>query len=452
MSSGRFRLSTAAAFVRRHSFLCGAVFACAALLGLRELFNDTTVPDRLVSPLLIPDTDAQKADAIVVLGAGVTGPCAPNTNSVQRVLHAARAWREGWAPIVIFTGHAGTNNDPCRVADAMAKLAREIGVPATAVFTERFSMSTRENAELTAPLLRWLGVQRVLVVTDRLHMRRASGVFAAQGFDVERRSVPVYDGHTNNTAMLIAGTRELAAVGYYELRGWLDSARPGTPAGAARPVATSTPGSHMRITNPSGPIVLLGASYADGWDIDRIDDATVINKGVAGQTSVQMLDRFERDVSTAQPRAVIIWGFINDIFGADDTAAARERARASYLRMIELARERGIEPIVATEITARPPASWTNALASIIGAIRGKESYQARINRDVMETNRWLVDLARREGLLLLDFQSTLAEGGGMRRAEFTQADGSHITPAGYEALTVYARPILEAHFARSAS
>ena len=444
------RWSAAAAFVRRHRFLFGVVVACASLAGLRELANETTLPDRLISPLLIPDTD-RNADAIVVLGAGVTGPCVPNMNSVQRVLHAARAWREGRAPIVVFTGDAG--DDSCRVADAMAQLAREIGVPARAVFTERFSINTRENAELTAPLLRWLGVRRVLVVTDRLHIRRAAGVFAAQGFEVERHSVPIYDGHVNNTAMLVAGTRELAAVGYYHLRGWLESSEAGSPPNGARLSVIPTIGSNMRITNPSGPIVVLGASYAGGWQIDRIAGIEWINKGVAGQTSVEMLERFERDVAAVKPRAVILWGFINDIFRADaDASAANQRARDTYTRMVELARERGIEPIIATEVTIRPEASWTNALASIVGALRGKESYQAWVNRHVMETNRWLVDLARREGLLLLDFRSTLAEGGGMRRAEFTQGDGSHITAAGYAALTTYARPILEAHLSRGVS
>src|SRR5688500_16004030 len=169
-----------ASVARRHPFLLGVLLTCALLAGLREWINESTIPDWIVSSLLTADTNG-KADAIVVPGAGVTGPCAPNVNSVQRVLHAARAWREGKAPIVVFTGDAGDGSS-CRVADAMARLAREVGVSASAIHTERFSRTTRENAELSAPLLRWLGVRRVLVVTDRLHLRRAGGAFAAQGF------------------------------------------------------------------------------------------------------------------------------------------------------------------------------------------------------------------------------------------------------------------------------
>jgi lysophospholipase L1-like esterase len=145
---------------------------------------------------------------------------------------------------------------------------------------------------------------------------------------------------------------------------------------------------------------------------------------------------------------VILWGFINDVFRAQDVHQALARVRESYTRMIALARQHGIEPVIATEVTIRPPASWTNALASMVGAIRGKQSYQDGINQHVISTNRWLVDVARQEGLLLLDLQSAIAEGGGRRRPEYTQDDGSHISGAGYDALTAYALPVLEKHFA----
>jgi hypothetical protein len=254
------------------------------------------------------------------------------------------------------------------------------------------------------------------------------------------------------TLFLIGGVALLVLAGVYTMRVWQENRSAQTPE-SARHTVTPPNGSTMRIANPSGPIVVLGASYAGGWKIDRIAGTEVINKGVSGQASFEVLERFERDVAAVKPRAVILWGFINDIFRAGaDASPAIQRARDSYIRMIALARDNGIEPILATEVTIRQPPSWMNTVASFVGRLRGKESHQARINRHVIETNRWLVDLARRDGLLLLDFQSTLAERSGMRRAEFTQADGSHITAAAYEALTTYARPILEAHLARSAS
>ena len=115
------------------------------------------------------------------------------------------------------------------------------------------------------------------------------------------------------------------------------------------------------------------------------------------------------------------------------------------LEMIARARDQGIEPILATEVTARPRGdSLIDTLASVAGALRGKPSYQDQVNQQVMAVNQWLIDLGAREGLLVLQFQSTLSEQGGRRRKQFAQPDGSHITPAGYDALTSYVTPILE--------
>ena len=203
--------------------------------------------------------------------------------------------------------------------------------------------------------------------------------------------------------------------------------------------------------NSDGPIVVLGASYAGGWDLRSVAGTPVINRGVAGQQSFEMLERFERDVVPARPRAVIIWGFINDLFGADPPHAqdALDRARDSYTRMIELARQYGIEPVLATEVTIRPQDTWPEAFKSWIGFLRGKESYEDRINRQVLETNHWLVQLGKAQNLFVLDLQAALAESTTVRRRrEFTQDDGSHITQSGYAALTAYATAVLKEHFA----
>jgi uncharacterized SAM-binding protein YcdF (DUF218 family)/lysophospholipase L1-like esterase len=427
---------------RRRPFLAGAAVAAVLIVLVRWAVNESTFPDDLVSPLLLEDTHGA-ADAAVVLGAGVVGDCGVNLNGVRRVMLATRVWRARRAPVLVFTG--ASENPACPVSVAMARLAREIGVPDASIHVETGSRNTRENAELSEPLLRWLGARRVLIVTDRLHMRRAAASFAQLGFAIERASVPIYEGHTDNVDMLGAAAREIAGLAYYRLRGWAESGRPPQQAAAANGAA----GVEMQVKNPAGPIVVLGASYAGGWKgLTSAAGAPVINRGAPGQQSFEMLERFERDVAVAGPRAVVLWGFINDIFRAQDVDQSLARVRESYTRMIALSRQHGIEPVIATEVTIRPQSSWMNTLASLAGAIRGKESYQDRINRHVIATNQWLVDLARREGLLLLDLQSTLAERGGRRRPEFTQDDGSHISSAGYDALTVYAQPILDEHFA----
>jgi acyl-CoA thioesterase-1 len=197
----------------------------------------------------------------------------------------------------------------------------------------------------------------------------------------------------------------------------------------------------------TGPIVVLGASYAAGWKLESIGGVPVINHGVAGQQSFEMLARFDSDVVPERPRAVILWGFINDIFRApwDHVEPARARVRESYVEMIARARRHGIEPILATEVTVRPrTGSSMERVRAVIGAMWGKEGYQDRINSHVLALNRWIVETGARERLLVLQFQPVLCEAQGRRRPAFAQPDGSHITPAGYDALTSYATPILE--------
>ena len=120
----------------------------------------------------------------------------------------------------------------------------------------------------------------------------------------------------------------------------------------------------LAIEMPSEPrtgeamIVILGASYAKGWQPREIPGVQFVNRGVGGQQSFEVLDRFHEDVVLLNPRAVILWGYINDLFRSrpDQRAAAKARARESFLEMIRLARENGIEPIAATEVTIRAKA------------------------------------------------------------------------------------------------
>jgi uncharacterized SAM-binding protein YcdF (DUF218 family)/lysophospholipase L1-like esterase len=427
----------------RFGFGTGVICGVLLVLGTVVVINKSNFPDLLISPLVSRDTTGT-ADAIVVMGASVIGDCVPNQNAVRRVLRGAHLWRERRAPILVFTG--GSDGTSCPVAEAMAKLATDIGIPPSSIHVEKTSRTTRENGEHTVPLLRGLGVRRVLVVTDKLHMPRSAGTFAALGFEVERASVPIYEGHPDNLSMLTAGAREMAALTYYRMKGWVaDSVSPA--------VAGASPGRSVMQTGKAEAaetVIVLGASYAGGWKVKNIAGLHIIVKGVSGQQSFEMLERFERDVIAARPRAVIIWGFINDLFRAQpqQSAAAAARVRDSFARMIELAQHNGIEPIVATEVTIGAKAGLSETLASWVGWARGKESYQDRINAQVRAVNESIVRLARDEGLLVLDFQSVLAEGGGGRRREFADPDGSHITPAGYDALTEYARPILAKHFA----
>ena len=194
-------------------------------------------------------------------------------------------------------------------------------------------------------------------------------------------------------------------------------------------------------TKDANSIVVIGASYAASWQAESLAGQRLINKGVGGNESIEMLDRFAEDVVALRPRTVIIWGFINDIFRSSpaELETTKLRTKENLVSMVRIARSNGIEVIVATEVTVREPSGFTNWLAGVFGRVMGKTSYRQYINEHVREVNHWLRGYAEREQLLVLDFELALADDDHYRKAEYAQEDGSHLTAAAYSAITEYA-------------
>ena len=195
-------------------------------------------------------------------------------------------------------------------------------------------------------------------------------------------------------------------------------------------------------------IVIIGASFAAGWNPKEIAGLAVVNKGVGGEQSSEMLLRFEKDVLSLNPRAVVIWGFINDIFRSkrEEIDATVSRTKQNIKEMVRVAQDNQIAAIIATELTIKGQDSWLETLASWVGRIMGKQSYQDYINRHVLAMNQWVREYAKAQGLALLDLQPLLSDAQGIRKMEYATEDGIHVSSKGYEKLTSYASGVLVDH------
>ena len=196
---------------------------------------------------------------------------------------------------------------------------------------------------------------------------------------------------------------------------------------------------------PPRTLVVFGASYAASWGAPSLPGYRVVNRGVGGDQTEHMRARFERDVVAAGPDVVLIWGHINNITQSDILGSTPGRAQAltkaareDYLAMLEQARAAGIEVMLATEIPLAEPAGLVNEARAFIGRLRGKQSYSAQVNAHVGELNVFVRQLAARERLRLLDFEKVFVREGGSRKPEYATDDRSHVTAAGYRALTAY--------------
>src|SRR5258708_4085370 len=77
---------------------------------------------------------AQPAQAIIVLGAGVLKSGQPGASLRARTLHAVALYKQGFAPKIICTG--GLGKYPPAEATAASRLAQEHGVPAADLLLE----------------------------------------------------------------------------------------------------------------------------------------------------------------------------------------------------------------------------------------------------------------------------------------------------------------------------
>ena len=95
----------------------------------------------------------------------------------------------------------------------------------------------------------------------------------------------------------------------------------------------------MQLQN-ANPIVLMGDSITEFWKVNDADFFTsnnLINRGISGQTTPQMLLRFRQDVIDLKPSKVVILAGINDI--AENTGPiSLETVFGNIVSMIELAK------------------------------------------------------------------------------------------------------------------
>jgi uncharacterized SAM-binding protein YcdF (DUF218 family) len=168
--------------------LCAALLlyaaASPAVSNMLMLGLESGNPPVAVSP---------HAAAIVLLGGGMAPPTAPRmhpeTNAAgDRVIHAARLWREGRAPFIVATGGfiSFLTDAPGTEADLYARLLTEVfGLPDSAVVRMGRSRTTHEDALFTAGLFDSAGFEKeILLVTSASHMPRAVALFRKQGFVV----------------------------------------------------------------------------------------------------------------------------------------------------------------------------------------------------------------------------------------------------------------------------
>ena len=182
-------------------------------------------------------------------------------------------------------------------------------------------------------------------------------------------------------------------------------------------------------------VVFYGDSITDAWG--RIDNTGVffpgkpyVNRGISGQTTPQMLVRFEQDVVHLHPAAVVILAGTNDIAGntGPSTPAMIED---NFRAMTAIARQNGIKVVLAS-ITPAYSYPWKPGIEPVA---------------TIREVNGWLRDFCAVQKLVYLDYYSAMADGKGAMKPGLAK-DGVHPNAAGYALMGPLAEAAIKRAFA----
>jgi uncharacterized SAM-binding protein YcdF (DUF218 family) len=154
--------------------ICAAILTAGLLAWRIYSFGNTT-------------SDA-RADAAVVLGAAVWTNQVPPVFK-ERINHAINLYQRGQVRKLIFTGGQGNPGEPTE-STAARDYALQNGIPASDILIEEKSHNTYENILYAKQVAETHGINKVLIVSDPLHMKRAMAMAEDAGLVAEASPTP----------------------------------------------------------------------------------------------------------------------------------------------------------------------------------------------------------------------------------------------------------------------
>jgi lysophospholipase L1-like esterase len=142
-----------------------------------------------------------------------------------------------------------------------------------------------------------------------------------------------------------------------------------------------------------------------------------LNRGISGQTTPQMLVRFQQDVVQLHPAAVVILAGTNDIAG-NTGPSTQQMIEDNYTSMAEIAKQNGIKVVFAS-ITPAFAYPWKPGIQPV---------------ERIRELNKWLQDFCSRNGCVYLDYYSSMVDANGAMLPGLS-SDGVHPTAKGYSVM-----------------
>ncbi|MBF4694391.1 GDSL-type esterase/lipase family protein [Fusibacter ferrireducens] len=170
-------------------------------------------------------------------------------------------------------------------------------------------------------------------------------------------------------------------------------------------------------------IVCIGDSLTFGYGVKASESwvsvlsvklgMKIINKGVPGNTTTEMKNRFIKDVINCRPDKVLIMGGTNDLFLKGRVSDVVD----NIALMIEHCKKHKIEPIILTSLPVNEDLAEKTWFTDM--------DYK-KINADLTELRHLLIQYSSEKSVTCLDIGTHLLEEGTIR--DHFLEDGIHVS------------------------
>ena len=168
-------------------------------------------------------------------------------------------------------------------------------------------------------------------------------------------------------------------------------------------------------------IIFIGNSITEMWTKKSFffkSNTNFINEGISGQTTSQILNRFQNDVINKKPNTVIILAGINDI--AENNGPIKiDNIAKNIFKMVELAKKEKIKTIICSVLPANK-ILWNKSI---------KPTFK------IIKLNMMLKQFCKNNKIVYVDYYSEMVDWkGGLKTPLYTSKwDLVHPNEKGYE-------------------
>lgn len=185
----------------------------------------------------------------------------------------------------------------------------------------------------------------------------------------------------------------------------------------------------IEVQNTKQKIVFAGDSITDRYDLNQYyqyDNKIVINSGISGYKTTNMISRFHNLIEQHQADKLFLMIGTNDLGSGTENDVIVNNIKT----IIEMIKEKSsktkiyLESIYPVNLEKRPTDKNRN-------------------NEDIRYINTQLKKYCAENNIIYLDVYSILQDADGNLKSEYTE-DGLHLNNDGYDVITNYLKPYVE--------